>query len=181
MTRRTGTISVRLDEELLNELRKESTKDNTSINAVINTIVKEYMEWHRFAVKTGFVVLPKPLLVRIMDRISEKELTRATEFLSKSEVKGLTILMRKKWDVFSFLEGLESWARASGLLLVHGVDGDMDVFILRHEMGLKWSKFIGAMLRSLLQELVPKQFQLEVNNDDVCFKIGSKQLRDIKR
>ena len=170
-----------MDKELLDELRKESNKENTSINAVINTIVKEYMEWHRFAVKTGFVTLPKPLLVRIMDRISERELTRATEFLSKSEAKGLTMVMRKKWDIFSFLEGLESWARASGMLFSHGVDADMEMFILRHEMGSKWPKFIGAMLRSLLQELVPKQFQLEVNNDDVCFKIGSKQLRDIKR
>ena len=176
MPDKTTPISLRLDKTVLNRLREESDIEGISLNALMNRIVEEYIDWHRYAPKAGFVAIPKPLLIRLMQRVSPKELAKVSEFLSKSEIKGILMLLRKKWDISSFLDALQAWARASGLSFRHDIEGDSDLYIIQHDMGLKWSTFMGTIWKLLLVELTPREFRFEVTDNVISFKIRSKKL-----
>ena len=42
------TITLRVDEDIINELYKQSDTDTISVNSLVNQVLKRYVEWSRY-------------------------------------------------------------------------------------------------------------------------------------
>ena len=54
-SKKTATMTFRIDEDILNKLRTESEHRETSLNTFVNQIFKRYVEWDMFESKVGMI------------------------------------------------------------------------------------------------------------------------------
>jgi hypothetical protein len=63
-----------LSSERLDQLRKVSEARSISYNTLFNQIFKAYLDWHSMAADAKLYYLPKSLLVRLINELTEDEL-----------------------------------------------------------------------------------------------------------
>ncbi len=52
-TKKTSTMTFRIDEDVLSKLRSESEHRETSLNTFVNHIFKRYVEWDMYEAESG--------------------------------------------------------------------------------------------------------------------------------
>ncbi len=65
------SITFRIPAKLLNELRREAEKKQVSLNTLTNQIFTDYVVWHTYAKQTGLFYVPKPLISRTANELTE--------------------------------------------------------------------------------------------------------------
>lgn len=104
----TETITLRLEKKILVKLRRESEQNQTSLNTLANQIFRQHIDWHSKASKAGYVPLQKPVIIKLLDRLSEEDVIRAAEEVSKDMFKDVMLLLRDENDLVSTLNLIET-------------------------------------------------------------------------
>jgi hypothetical protein len=99
----TETITLRLEKKILAKLRRESDQNQTSLNTLANQIFRQYIDWHSKASKAGYVPLQKLVIIKLLDRLSEEDVIRVAEEVSKDMFKDVMLLLRDENDLVSTL------------------------------------------------------------------------------
>ena len=81
------SITFRIPSKLLNELRRESEKKQVSLNTLSNQIFTDYMVWHTYAKQTGLFYVPKPLISRTVNELTEEQLSSIAKEAVKDKLK----------------------------------------------------------------------------------------------
>jgi hypothetical protein len=92
-----------------------------------------------YASKAGMVSFPKSLLVRIMDRLSKREVGSLSEYIAKNQIKDMARLMKNEYSIPAFLDMLQSWLRISGFAYRRDTTDNIQTFVIQHDMGQRWS------------------------------------------
>ena len=71
-TKRTTTLSLRIDSELYEKLKNESDKKTTSINSLVIGTIQKHLVWDIFANELGFTSMSKKTVRQLFEQISEK-------------------------------------------------------------------------------------------------------------
>src|SRR5256885_562252 len=100
------SITFRIPAKLLNELRQESEKKQVSLNTLTNQIFTDHIVWHTYAKQTGLFYVPKPLISRAINELTEED---------------LALLIRDEFTASSFLDMTEDWARISDFSYKHEI------------------------------------------------------------
>lgn len=148
----TGTF--RLDMELLDGLREEAEQKRTSLNTLVAQVLRSHAEYHTFASKGGMVSMPKTLLIRMMESLSEQEVIALSEHIARNELKDTILLMKGTYNPEALMDFIESWTRVGGYPYRHHVeDGDngkstrRHTFVMQHDMGERWSLYYVELFR----------------------------------
>jgi hypothetical protein len=151
----TETITLRLEKKILTKLRRESEQNQTSLNTLANQIFRQHIDWHSKASKAGYVPLLKPVIIKLLDRLSEEDVIRVAEEVSKDMFKDVMLLMRDENDLVSTLNHIETWIRMSGFPYKVEVDEDKEVYsyVIQHDMGKKFSLLLATRARVILERL----------------------------
>ena len=107
------SITFRIPAKLLNELRQESEKKQVSLNTLTNQIFTDHIVWHTYAKQTGLFYVPKPLISRAINELTEEAV--------KNKLKDLALLIRDEFTASSFLDMTEDWARISDFSYKHEI------------------------------------------------------------
>jgi hypothetical protein len=67
-----------------------------------------------YASRAGMVSFTKSLLVRIMDRLSDREVDQLSEYIAKNDFKELTLLVKNEYILSAFLDMMNP-GRVSGI------------------------------------------------------------------
>src|ERR1043165_1363128 len=84
---RSERITLRFDSIVLNKLQREADQKDTSVNAVISGIIRRHIDWYSNAAKAGFVTVRRGLLIDLIGRLPEKEISPIAEYVAKHETK----------------------------------------------------------------------------------------------
>jgi hypothetical protein len=95
----TDSITLRFDGQVLEQLRREAEQTNVSINTLASKVFKHYVEYEGYAAKAGMVSFPKELLVRIMDRLPEEEVSKLSEYVKGNEMKDAILMVKKEYTL----------------------------------------------------------------------------------
>jgi hypothetical protein len=127
-------------------LRRESERNQTSLNTLANQIFRQHVDWHSKASKAGYVPLLKPVIIKLLDRLSEEDVIRVAEEVSKDMFKDVMLLMRDENDLVSTLNVIETWIRMSGFSYKLEVDEDKELYsyVIQHDMGKKFSSPVSS-------------------------------------
>jgi hypothetical protein len=170
----TETITLRLEKKILAKLRRESDQNQTSLNTLANQIFRQYIDWHSKASKAGYVPLQKPVIIKLLDRLSEEDVIRVAEEVSKDMFKDVMLLLRDENDLVSTLNLFETWVRVSGFPSKLEVDDDKGVYsyVIQHDMGKKFSLLLATRARVILERL-EKQGNFVVTDNTIVLKVDA--------
>jgi len=101
----------------LNALRREAEKKQVTLNTLTNQIFTDHIVWHTYARQTGLFYVPKPLISRTANELTEEQLSSIAMEAVKDKLKDLVLLIRDEFTATSFLDMTEDWARISDFSL----------------------------------------------------------------
>ena len=169
--KKSAIISVRVDADTKNKLEIESEMKNMSLNTLIGQIITKHTSWDRFAEDIGFVFLTKPFLRAILSHVSEKEMINIAVTICRGAMKDATIYMYGEITVDTFLKTLDSWFVASHIPFRHIKDNDEDKYVIQHELGNVFSKYLVTVINAILNEFKYRATKQEITDQSISFVI----------
>lgn len=168
---RSGSVTLRFDADMLDDLRKESDHKRISLNTLATQIFRTHKDYGSMSAKAGMVSFHKSLLIRMMDRLSEDEIVKLSEYIAKNEMKDTILLMKKRYDSSAFVDFIESWARVCGFEYRHDVSDGTHSFVIQHDMGERWSIYIANVFKNAFSDVGAKWADFESTDNTVRFNV----------
>jgi hypothetical protein len=139
-----------------------------SLNTLMNQIVKNHLDWHRYASQGRLYHFPRPAMSRIIDKLTDEELSEVAVAVAKKDFVDLALL-RGKISISFYLYTIENWLRVSALPYKHEVDDDEHNFIIEHRMGNNFSFFLKEYNSNILDMLEIKS-DFNITDNIIAFK-----------
>ena len=167
-SKKTRSITFRLDSSVIDELQAEADNSEISLNVLVNQILKRYSEWDRFENRIGMMPVPKVILSGIIDKAISigkssgiKDIDRYRDDIIKDAaqlafglMKDSVLFMKRQYNLWVVLSVLEEYMKVSGIKADHRIEGSRKhVFIIQHDLGENWSFFTKELLSLIFQNL----------------------------
>lgn len=170
---KTETITARISKGTLSKLRSYAKSESTTLNSAINQLLSHAVDWDVVAAKTGWVPIPKDILISYFGKISDKTIMEIAEASGRNVPKDLLLAMRGKFDISEWISILRSRAKAAGFHFSEIIEDDSVKFVMKHDMGMKWSIYFQTYYDSAFQAL-GCNVDFSVTNNTVSYKIDKK-------
>jgi hypothetical protein len=169
--KKSAIISVRVDADTKNKLEIESEMKGMTLNTLIGQIITKHTSWDRFAEDIGFVFLTKPFLRAILSHVPEKEMTNIAVTVCRGAMKDATIYMYGELTVDTYIKSLDAWLAASHIPFRHIKNDDEDKYVIQHELGNVFSKYLVTVINSILNEFTFCIAKQDLTDQSVSFSI----------
>lgn len=166
LSRKTRSVSYRIDAKVLEEIEREARLRETSANVLVNQVLHRYVEFDRYQQRLSILPAPKQLLIDVINGCNDKEIRFFAERTFRI-LKDSVIFMRKRQDLASFLHVLEEYTKNAGIASDHKITESKHIFVIQHDMGLKWSEFTKELLSIIFEKLAEKKVNFELTESCV--------------
>ncbi|HJT10277.1 MAG TPA: hypothetical protein VJ771_05780 [Candidatus Nitrosotalea sp.] len=167
------TVTFRIDKNVLDKIKSHATFERITLNALVNQLLAHAVDWDLVASKSGWVPVPKSLLISWFDKLDDKEIQSIAEEKGKIVSRDMLYTMKGKYSVWEWIAILRGRAKAAGFSFTQLEDKNDVKFIMRHDMGLKWSKHFKSFYESAFKELgCAVKFDLTENT--IIYKLDKK-------
>jgi hypothetical protein len=171
----TESATFRLDSEMLTALKREAEQREISLNTFVNQIVRRFVQWDMHSSKAGMMQVPKPLLIDIIDVLDEKQISDMAAKHARDVMRTVVLFLKNRYDAPSFLTVFEDWMKVSSIPYKHSDERDTEVYVMQHELGLKWSQYFKVFVEKILESFKLKVVEFEVSDKTLSFRIESEQ------
>ncbi|HJU14753.1 MAG TPA: hypothetical protein VJ792_09900 [Candidatus Nitrosotalea sp.] len=166
-SKKTSTITFRIDDGTINRLRDLSRVQEVSTNTLVNQALRKFIDWDVYLPRSGFVILTKPVLKKIFEHLDEKLVVELATKLGKEEIEDTALFMRGKVDLRSFLSWYETMMLNSSVQTSHVIDGGLHSMVLKHDLGKNWALYHKTILGLVFKEVLHKNVELEYDNNTI--------------
>lgn len=170
---KTETITARISKGTLNKLRSYAKSESTTINSAINQLLSHAVDWDIVAAKTGWVPIPKDILISYFDKLDDKTIMGVADASGKNVPKDMLLAMRGKFDIIEWTSILRSRAKAAGFHFNEISEDDAVKFIMKHDMGMKWSIYFQTYYDSAFKTLGCTA-DFSITHNTVSYKLNRK-------
>lgn len=174
MKSKNESITFRIHSEAVTRLRKESNDEEISMNTLLNKILKNHNDWHSVASKAGFIAVRRVLLRTLIDKLSEEEVKMLAAQIAITTNRDFLMILRNKVSVESAIDYVESWLRTSGFIYRHQSNANATgnySFVIQHDMGKKWSLYLGELYKHLFEECGASRFFYDSRDNMLSFTV----------
>ena len=155
-SKKTRSVTFRLDSSILDELQHEADQKEISLNVLVNQTLKRYCRWDRYENRIGMMPVPKIMLSSLIDKATSiakdigiqnieqyrDDIIKQAAGIAFMLMKDSVLLMKKQYNLWVVLSVLEEYMKVSGIKADHKIEaGRKHVFIIQHELGENWSLF----------------------------------------
>ncbi|MGN6350983.1 MAG: hypothetical protein ACTHL3_05920 [Candidatus Nitrosocosmicus sp.] len=168
--KKTSTMTFRIDDNVLRILRSESERHQISLNTLINQLLKRFVEWDMYESKVGMIPIAKPIVVELFRKMSKEEISKMALDIGKNAVHDISLFMKNKMDLDSFLSWFETRMNSSLTETNHSIQNGFHVYVLKHELGENWSLYHKIILQSIFNEIFEKTVDIQISNTTIRFK-----------
>ena len=169
------SITFRLDEIILNKLHREAEQKDISVNTLVSHLIRRHIDWHSNAAKAGFVTVRRGLLINLIGRLPEKEISSIAEYIAKHETRDFVLLLRNEYNIESALDVIETWIKISGHPYRHEVNYTRHSYVIQHDMGKNWSLYMAEQYRYLFEEFGLKKVEFDINDNTLDFIVDTER------
>ena len=170
-------VTFRIPSNTVHELRKESNKKQVSLNTLVNQILKEHLDWHTYAAQARLYHVPRSSMSRIIDKLTEEELSEVAVTIAKKDFVDLGLLLRGEFTLSSFLDILENWSRVSAFPYKHEVNNDVHNFIIEHGMGKNYSFLLKEIYRNIMEDMFETRSDFITTDNTIVFRFNMSDSR----
>lgn len=172
-TKKTSTITFRLDENTIKRLRNESGNRQVSTNTLVNQALKQFLDWGMYESTVGFVMINKQVFIHVFGKLSQKEIIRVATRVGKDEVKNMALFMRGKMDIQSFLSWFELRMINSSVQVSHiHEDENFHRYVMKHELGKNWSVYHMTILELIFEEVFDRKIDVQIDKTMISFEFS---------
>lgn len=172
LSKKTSTITFRLDDEVLSRLRDESNKRQVSTNTLANQALRRFLEWDIYEPVSGFVMINKPVFIEIFGKMTQDEVISIASRIGKNEVRDIALFMRGKMDLISFLLWFETRMINSSVQVSHTRDNGFHTYVMKHDIGKNWSMYHKTILELLFQEAFNRKIPVKAEKNTISFQFS---------
>ena len=148
------SITLRFEKTILGELRAESKQRMESTNALLNQIVKSYVKWHKPAKNAGLIHINKFLYKDMVEHLPDETLKTIASDYAQKYFTDIIEMFNPTSSVSCYIEYLLKWIQMSGFnYRIDEENTDYLILKIQLDLGLKFSKFIGFKISSILESL----------------------------
>ncbi len=166
-SKKTSTITFRLDDDTIHKLRGLSRMQEVSTNTLVNQALKRFIDWDVYLPRSGFVILSKPVLAKLFDNLDEKFVVDIASTIGREGIEDIVLFMRGKVELNSFISWYETLMINSSVQISHLVDNGFHTMVLKHDLGNNWSLYQKTILELIFRELFQKKIELECDKNTV--------------
>lgn len=153
MEKKTNIISVRVSDQIRTALESESEINSISVNTLINQILSKYIQWDRFTKEIGVMFLTKATFRALLSDIDENQLKILASSTCRGAFRDASLFMKGELSINSLIEILDLWLAASNISFRHVKTGNSEKYIIQHELGRKYSLYLGTAISAILSEV----------------------------
>ena len=175
-TKNTETASFRLDSYNLEKLRKEAEENDLSLNQLLNQIIGNHVNFRSVAKPAGFMPMPKPVLIRMMEKVSEEEARQISREHSEKDSEAILCILRNDYNVDDFLETVEYWIKDSGFSLRHDVENDIHRYVIQHDLGKNWSWYMSEFISRTIEKMTERKVVAKITDKTVAFSVDKSKI-----
>ena len=166
------SITYRLPEKLVTELETEAAQRSISQNVLVKQILEKYVQWDRFSNKIGMIPVPKGILESLGEELDGQDIDEIINLMFPL-IKDTVLFIKGGFDLKRCIETLEDYMRASGMNSDHRVEGDVHIFLIQHELGMKWSVFTEQLLSQVFRSFLPdKELKFQTTSSTVILSVA---------
>ena len=151
-----ATANYKLPITQIKELENEAITRGIPVNTLLKQILDKFFRWDRFADKNELVQVPSEILKALNNTINEEDIDTMVGS-AKQVLEKYTLFLKGKYDLKRCLETLEDYMKSSGMASDHKIEGDLHHFIIKHNLGIRWSEFIGQLFKEFFHFFVPEK------------------------
>lgn len=168
-TKKTSTMTFRIDDKVLKILRDESERQQVTLNNFINQLLKHFVEWDMYEPKVGMIPIAKPIVIELFDKMSKEEISDMAFRIGKNVVHDIALFMKNRMDIDAFLSWFETRMNSSLTEINHSVENGYHVYVLKHELGENWSLYHKIVLELMFNEVFGKTVDIDITNNTIRF------------
>jgi hypothetical protein len=154
----------------MEELQQEADLKQISLNTLANQIFREYVEWYASAPKAGYVTVRRSLIVQMLNDMTEEQVLEYAR-ITAVDSRDINLLLTGEYTLSSALRVIEHKIRISGYRYRRELKGDMQNYIIQHDLGRKWSLYLGALFKAEFEEVGHKDTEFEILENILVFRI----------
>jgi len=168
-TKNTETASFRLDSKKLEKLKKEAENNELSLNQLLNQIIGDYVNFRSVAKSAGFMSIPKPVMIRMMEKFSEDDAKKVGIEHSEKDVESILCMLRNNYNVDDFLDTIEYWVKDSGFSFRHDVQNGLHKYVIHHDLGKNWSWYMSEFISKTIEKMIERKVVSVVTGNLIAF------------
>jgi hypothetical protein len=184
-TKKTRTVTFRVDSRIVDGLQREADNAGVSLNILVNQLLKRYYDWGKYESKLNMMPVPKVMLSSCMDIsidiVREFDTKGTEEYRNKivkhaaeiafDAIKDAVLLMKNQYNLWDVLEVLREYMRASGIKADHRISGRKNIFVIQHEMGENWSLFTQELLKLIFERLAKVRIESRITANTTVVEV----------
>jgi len=170
-SKKSSTISFRIDEDYLKKLREETQEKKVSLNTLANQIFGEYIEWQRYAERFGIVSMSKDAFKYVLDSLDDKQIIELATTIGQKAPKEFILFKWKKIDSENIVNFIKTYFGHCGYGqydYTKDIENSNYTFSIHHDFGRKGSLFLKSFLETLLKSTLKKDCQSIVTENSLA-------------
>ena len=171
-TKKTSTITFRLEDDTIKRLRTASNNKQVSTNTLVNQALRQFLDWGMFEPTVGFVSINKHVFTHIFGKLKQKEVVDIASRVGKDEVKNMALFMKGKIDIQSFLSWFELRMINSAVQVSHIHEDSSHRYVMKHELGKNWSLYHKTILELIFAEVFNKKIDVKIDKAMISFEFS---------
>jgi hypothetical protein len=162
-SRRTITMTFRIEEGTMDLLRVESENREVSLNTLVNQILRRYVEWDMYEAKVGMLPIAKPVVSALFGEISKDQVEELAKKVGKNAVHDIALFMKSRMDLPSFLSWFEMRMKSSSIEFSRNrLANGTNTYVMRHDLGYNWSLYHKTLLELIFNEVLQKRIDVKI-------------------
>jgi hypothetical protein len=163
-SKKTVTMTFRIEEGIMVKLRSESEKREVSLNTLVNQILKRFVEWDVYEPKVGMIPIARPIVHTLFENMEREEILEMAQKVGKGVVHDIALFMKAKMDLSSFLSWLETRMKSSSIEFSHSESEGRHVFVMKHDLGYNWSLYHKTILEQIFNDVLNRRVDIVTSN-----------------
>ena len=166
-TKKSKTITFRLDSSLIEEIKKDAEFERINVNALVSKILSNHILWEKYERKVGLLPMTKPFVKYVINKMEDDEIIHLAEEIEHDTSTDIFNFMKTDYTVDDFLEILRTWLSVAWMQ--HDViKGDKKyTFKIKHDLGSKWSLYVKTFVTKLFNDILKKNPEIKTTKNTI--------------
>lgn len=165
--KKSQTITVRLDPDLIEDLKNDAEMERINVNALISKVLSNHILWERYERKMGLLPMTKPFVKYSINQMEDPEIIHLAEEVEKDTFSDILNFMKGEYSVEDFIEILRSWLYVAWMQ--HDVIKGKKIwtFKIQHDLGAKWSLYVKTLVTELFHDILQKKLEVKAAKNSI--------------
>ena len=175
--RKTESLSLRLDKNIIAELKREAEQKQINLNTLANQIFDFHVKFANSA-SNEMMPMSKAMMVELVEGYSEDELKSIIERVCRKAATEVALQLRGSYDFQASIDILGYYLESSGFPYKHTIDEqnkNRHTFIIQYGMGRRWSLFAAEAWRTSFEAVLAKEAEYTITDNMVAITFEGKK------